>query len=55
MEVGGPLPNHGVAERSRSLRDVLLIAGWVFSYAALIRVFRILKRVQSPGRPRHSG
>lgn len=34
----------------RSLLDRLLLASWVYAYAALLVIFGILKRVESGGR-----
>jgi len=42
-----PSPQEATARRPRGLVNSLLIASWVFSYAALIAAFRILKRLES--------
>lgn len=35
------------ARKPTSLADKILLAAWIFSYAALLFVFRLLKRAES--------
>lgn len=36
----------------RTFRDVVLLAGWTFAYAALIKIFRLITRLEkSPKKP----
>jgi hypothetical protein len=36
-----------MGKANRRYLDVLLLAGWVYSYAFLLFVFRIVKRIES--------
>jgi hypothetical protein len=38
---------------NRTFRDVILLAGWTFTYAALIKVFDLLTRLERS--PKKSG